>query len=418
MRDDGDEAEGLRRSLEVRLQFWWSLILRASLFALGGYVLWRIRGILTTVIVALVIAAAAQALVEPLCRRRIRGLRPHTQRVIATLSVYVFLALVVFWSAHTLLTPFQTEFRHLARNFPEYRERIEEQLGELRTLYANLPVEWRSFFESQRAKMMMPDPGAWAADILKATFAWASHVIEMVLVPVLAFYFTLDGRTLRNQILSLVPRRHQRQTLAILSESGAIMRAYIISQFWLAVIAGVVVGVGLNLIGMDYALILGLFAGITRAIPVIGPLIGGIPLVLLTFVYGAQEGQPYLWVWALLMFTTLHLVESKIVMPKFLGHALNLHAVVIIVALLIGGEFFGLMGMFLAAPIAALARVLLMHYVIIPRRRRAPSASMPTGTGTRVLRLERAVRQGSGFGQSASLPGAPPPVVFTSPPKD
>jgi predicted PurR-regulated permease PerM len=244
-------------------------------------------------------------------------------------------------------------------------------------------------------------------------------VIEMVLVPVLAFYFTLDGRALRNQFLSLVPRRHQRQTLAILSESGAIMRAYIVSQFWLAVIAGVVVGVGLNLIGMDYALILGLFAGITRAIPVIGPLIGGVPLVLLTFVYGAQQGNPYLWVWALLMFTCLHLIESKIVMPKFLGHALNLHAVVIIVALLIGGEFFGLMGMFLAAPIAALARVLLMHYVIIPRRRRrgASSVGAAAGAGGRILRLERAVRQGGGLGPSASAPGGPP-VVFTTPPKD
>jgi predicted PurR-regulated permease PerM len=419
MREGDGEAEALRRALEVRLQFWWSLILRACLIAFGVYFLWRIRGIVTTVIVALILAAAAQALVEPLCRRRIRGMRPHTQRVLATFAVYVFLAVAAFWSVRTLVTPFQTEFRHLAHNFPAYRERIEEQLGALKSLYDNLPPEWRGFFESQRAKMSLPDPGAWATDILKATVAWASHVIEMVLVPVLAFYFTLDGRTLRNQLLSLVPRRHQRQTLAILSESSAIMRAYIVSQFWLAVIAGVVVGTGLNLIGMDYALILGLFAGITRAIPVIGPLIGGVPLVLLTFVYGAQQGDPYLWIWALLMFTALHLIESKIVMPKFLGHALNLHAVVIIIALLIGGEFFGLMGMFLAAPVAALARVLLMHYVIIPRRRRRGSStdSASPGGGGRILRLERAVRQGGGFTSSTPSP-APPPVTLTTTSKD
>ena len=57
--------------------------------------------------------------------------------------------------------------------------------------------------------------------------------------------------------------------------------------------------------------------GIGRIGSVIGPLIGGVPLVILTFVYGAQTGNPYLWVWALLLFTSLHLIESKIVMPKF-----------------------------------------------------------------------------------------------------
>ena len=242
------------------------------------------------------------------------------------------------------------------------------------------------------------------------------------MIPVLAFYFTLDAKALRNEALFLVPRPQIRPTLAILSEGGAILRDYIIAQFWLAVIAGVAVGVGLKCIGMDYALILGIFAGITRAIPVIGPLLGGIPVVLLSFVYGAQSGNPMLWVWVTVFFTALHLIESKFVMPKFLGHRLHLHAAVIIIALLIGGEFFGLIGMFLAAPVAALIRVLVMHYVILPRKRReqqerqaegAVMASVggPVSSG-RVLRLERALRTSTGSGPIiVNLPLNPPPSL-------
>jgi predicted PurR-regulated permease PerM len=90
----------------------------------------------------------------------------------------------------------------------------------------------------------------------------------------------------------------------------------------------------------------------------------------------------------LVFFTLLHLIESKIIMPKFLGHRLHLHAAIIIIVLLIGGEFFGLMGMFLAAPLAALSRVLIHHYVILPRRRRPTLVTADSGAGDeRVLRL-------------------------------
>ena len=241
--------------------------------------------------------------------------------------------------------------------------------------------------------------------------------MEVVTVPVLAFYFALDGKRLRNQFLFLVPAPRRRQALAILSECGTIMRAYLVTQFWLALIAGVLTGFVLKITGMEYALILGLFAGLTRAIPFIGPPIGGIPVVLMSFIHGAQTGNPYLWVWILVFFTLLHIVESKVIMPLFLGHALNLHAVIVLISLLIGGEFFGLMGMFLAAPVAALARVLLYHYFIAPQSQSVPKKGRTMGT---TPRLERAVRRANEF-RSPTLPAAPSTTAnlsYPNPPGD
>ena len=400
-------AAAVKSALEARLAFWWGLTIRLVLFAVGVYFFWRVRSILATVLAALVVSCAAQALVSPLCRRRVPFLHPHTQRFVATVGVYLFMALTIFWSFQVLLHPFREQFDDLMHNIPAYQTIITTKVTQLQEQYNNLPPDFRHFLDEQKTKLAIPSPAAWVGGALGGAFAWASHIVELILVPVLAFYFTLDGRKLRNQFLFLVPRERLRPTLAIFSEGGEIMRAYLVSQFLLAVIAGVLVSVGLSLVGMSkYAVVMGIVAGITRAVPVVGPLLGGIPIVLLSFVYGAQTGNPLLWVKVLAFFTLLHLVESKVIMPRFLGHALDLHAVVIIVALLIGGEFFGLTGMFLAAPVAALIRLLLLHYVIVPRRHPAPAlvltgddAPLPDTRfatarrgGGRVLRLERAVR--------------------------
>jgi len=409
-----------------RLRFWWGLLLRIGLTALAVYVLWRVRAIVSTVIIAAVIATAAGALVDPLCRIRIKGLSPRPQRTIATALVYAFLLFVVIWSVQLLITPFQQEWRNLQERWPGYQATLTQQFASLRDQYADLPIGFRQFVEAQRGKAEMPSPGEWGTRLLGGAVAWTSHIIELILIPVLAFYFTLDTRTLRSEIRFFTPRNRLRPTLAIFRECARIMRDYIVAQFWLAAIAGVLVGGGLAIIGMPYAVILGLFAGITRAIPVVGPLLGGIPVCLLSFIYGNQTNQPGLWILVTLAFTALHLVESKFIMPKFLGHRLHLHAVVIILALLVGGEFFGPIGMFLAAPFAALARVLLTHFIVLPNRRllaaRAQTVSGASGNGaTRVLRLERALRGNHGAaqvfgikGQSASSAPAPPQSALRS----
>jgi len=158
-----------------------------------------------------------------------------------------------------------------------------------------------------------------------------------------------------------------REALWILSEFNGIMRSYVIGQFILCLLAGVVVGVGLWALQVPHPLILGLLAGITRAIPIVGPIIGGIPIILLTYV----EKGPTIAIAVLGFFTFLHFAESKFIMPLLIGDRMELHPVVIIVVLIVGGEFGSmliggalgaLLGMFFAAPIASIIRVLIRRY--------------------------------------------------------
>jgi predicted PurR-regulated permease PerM len=198
-----------------------------------------------------------------------------------------------------------------------------------------------------------------------------NSVVELILLPVLAFYFLVDGKSLRNEFVRFfAQRRQQRAILGILRESGEIMRSYLLAQLILAIIAGVVIGALLGVFGIRYALILALIAGVTRVIPVIGPLLGFIPLATLVSVQTAQTGNYGVLVIILIAFTIMHLVESKVITPMILGHRLHLHPVVVIVVLLLGGEFFGLLGMFLAAPLTALVRTVMLHLYVYPKRSR------------------------------------------------
>lgn len=371
-----------RRESAGRAEQWfgqfWQLLARLALLAFLTYFLWRVRSILTDIIVAAVLAFALVGPVDRLCRIPIKGLGRRAQRLIATVLVFLALGFIVYQSIALMLTPFERQALHLSENLPLYQHKVVVYAASLKTWYNNLSPDWKGVLQrlyqgNGSGGGAVSASGDWVRAVVVATFAGLAKIVDILIVPVLAFYFVLDGHALRNEFLALLPRRRVRETLMFLRESSAIMRTYIIAQLWLCVIAGLVVYVGLSLIHMPYALILGLLAGVTRAIPIIGPIIGGIPIIGLALVL--PGGGPLLAVKVLIFFSLLHLVESKLIMPKFIGHRIHLHAALVIIVLLIGGEFFGLLGMFLAAPMAAIVRVLIGHYLLRPRRLAARAAS-------------------------------------------
>ena len=348
----------------------WKLLVRLALIAFAVYFVWRIHTILVDIIVASILAFALIGPVNWLCRYHIPKVRPRAQRLGATLFVFLALGYLVFAGVSLMVSPFVDQLHGLASNLPLYQQKIAKYAAVLQTEYDSLPPNLKALLHrpgGSGGDGFSPLP--WLQNALLVTATGLARIVDLILIPVLAFYFVLDGHALRNEFLALVPRPRVRETLALLRESSGIMRAYVIAQLWLCVIAGAVVYAGLSLIHMPYALILGLLAGVTRAIPIIGPIIGGIPIVLLAAVLPSSHGGGIaLALKVLIFFSLLHLFESKLLMPKFIGHRIHLHAAVVIIVLLIGAEFFGLLGMFLAAPIAAIARILIAHFVLRPRR--------------------------------------------------
>jgi predicted PurR-regulated permease PerM len=343
-------------------------LLRILAIVLAVYVVVRIRSILVTLVVAGLFAYPAGWLVHLLCRLIPSRIPRKITRPVVTLAVFVLYGYLTYLSIRVLLTPFQSEMRALITNWPQYQQEIEQFARDVQEWYKTLPPDVRRVVESQNVTGVVEVSRQWVTGIVTSTATLVGHIVEIVLIPVLAFYFLTDSRNIKHEFVALIPRRWWKDALWLMRQANLILENYVIGQIILCLIAGVVVGIGLALLGVKYVLVLAVLAGITRAIPIIGPILGGIPIVLLVALQFPHNLMVAVHV--LLFFSALHFIESKLILPILIGERVKLHPVTVILVLLIGAQFFGLMGMFLAPPVAAIIRVMLHRYWIVPQRTR------------------------------------------------
>ena len=375
----------------------WRIGGRLVLLAGVVYFLFRARSIIVAILLAAVISYAAIPLVDFLNRYRIRGVSRNFQRFLATLIVFVALASLVVVLVTAFFTPFTSELHGLAEKVDLYGEQLRNMAVSAQKWYIALPPDVQKLLETQDFKNVGQALTRWSHAILVTTFDVVSHLWEIILIPVLAFYFTLDSRIMKREFMGLVPKSRRREALAIIYEVNCIMRSYVVGQFILCVIAGVVVSLLLHALSMQYVLILSVFAGVTRAVPVLGPIVSGAAIVLLGLIKA-----PVIGLYLLAIFAFLHFAESKFVMPKLIGQRMQLHPAVVIIVLLIGAEFFGILGMFMAAPVAAIIRVLVRYYLIGPKKFRV------WGLSLRKRRLSAADSPGQPEGEPLTAASNPP----------
>lgn len=393
--DWNQSVEWARALTWMRAVLW--LIGRILLYTLaivgGLYILIRLKIVIIYVVIAVILAYVMRPLANWMARKGIgvsRDKPMYTRRSITTLYVLVLLFVGGYFSAKWTLSPFVAQVKEVSTNWETtYKPRFEKYSADVRGWYTRtFKPEWRDRIEKPFKQGTENDDvgkrvAEWASSLGGKIGGVAHQVVEIVLLPVLAFYFALDSRKLKHEFVGALPRRWRRETSRMIHEFNLIMHSYVVGQAILCAIAGVVVWLFLLAWRVPFALTLGLLAGFTRAIPIIGPIIGGIPIVILTLV---TAGMPAALA-VLAFFTFMHFAESKFLMPYVIGERMSLHPVVIILVLLVGQEFGGLLGMFFAPPLAALVRVIIRRYWLRchlkGRPHRAPSfASGLPGPGS------------------------------------
>lgn len=341
----------------------WTLILRVALAVAVGYVLWRLRVIIVVVALSAMLAFTVAPAVDWLCRSPLlRPLSRHVRRGLSATLVFTGLALALIWLVMLIVEPLKLEIQQLAENWSSYQVKLQEWMQGAQEYYNRLPPDIQEGLRGLEFGKMIAEAGAHVQHLVLRTLESGMLLVELILIPVLAFSFLTESRPLKREFAMAVPRARLRDGLYVLRQSGLILQSYAVGQLILALIAGVVVWLLMTVMGMKYALAMGVVAAVTRVIPVIGPLLGGIPIVALAAFQGLDKAA-----FILVAFTLMHLVESKVVMPRLIGYRIQLHPAVVIIVLLIGAEFFGMWGMFLAAPVAAVAKALFFYFVVRPR---------------------------------------------------
>lgn len=181
----------------------------------------------------------------------------------------------------------------------------------------------------------------------------------VVLIPIISFYFLLDWPRMLNQMHRLIPRPYEKLTLKIVLECHAVLRAFVKGQFLVMILLGTVYAVGLQLIGLEVGLIIGMVAGLASIIPYLGFAVGIISAVAATFFQFGLNWTQLLLVGVVFMIGQA--IEGYILQPFLLGDKIGLSPVAVVFAVLAGAQLGGILGMLIALPVAAVIVVLLKH---------------------------------------------------------
>lgn len=317
--------------------------------------IWLLGGMLTP----FVISGYLAYLGNPLVRRLMQY---HMPRTVAVSVVFISIFLVLFGLWLLLVPLIEDQLNQFIIQLPamltwviESTTPTLEYLSKLTGEFDWATVRSHLLGHSQQA-------GGIASHLIK-TIADSSNyllsfVMNLLLIPIVTFYFLRDwDLALQNQYFWLeVPMI--KQWLGFIAEIDQILKAFFRGQFTLMVALAVIYSIALSIIGLPMSLLIGILSGVLTLVPYLGFIVG-IVLASLVALMQFHDLTHLFYVWAI--FAGVAMIENVVLVPKLVGSGLGLHPVAVIFALLAGGQLFGIVGVLLALPVAAIVKVALRH---------------------------------------------------------
>ncbi|HYA01366.1 MAG TPA: AI-2E family transporter [Candidatus Binatia bacterium] len=305
----------------------------------------QVFGLVLDFLIAVVIAEGIRPPVQ-----RLQDL--HLPRMVAIFAVYVGLLVLVTLVVTLLVQPVVSEATSLAGHFHQYQTNAVNLIGSVEKHLGITNTQLGSQVEG-----LLGQAGQY---LLAIGGTIAGAVGSLILVLVITFLWLTTAGRLKSFVVDLFPPRAQPLASDVLREIGFRMGGYVRAVAINMVVVGIVTGGACALLGLPSPVLLGIFAGITAAIPMIGPFLGGIPPVLLGFTV-----SPGFALLVLAVIVVIQLVDQNTIVPVMMGRVLALPALAVVVALLVGWALAGVLGALLAIPIAAAIQVLIAR-VLVP----------------------------------------------------
>lgn len=300
------------------------------------YIVWDVVILL---FVSLIFAASLGPAVNWLEAKKI----PRSGAILLIYSaVLLFLAGVIA----LLIPPITEQIGQLAANFPFYYERLQRFFGG-----ANVPATVAQGLQ-QNLQSFGDTISSYTSSVFTAVSGLFGGVLTLILVLVLTYYFSVRKDGIKNLLQSVTPLKYQKYAMNLLMRIQDKLGLWLRGQLLLSGIIFLVTLIGLLILDVHYALVLALIAGITEAIPMIGPIIGAIPAIALAFIQSPLKAGL-----VIIMYIVVQQLESNLIVPKVMQRAVGLNPVVVIVAILLGGKLAGVLGAVLAIPVATAAMV-------------------------------------------------------------
>lgn len=318
----------------------------------AAYFVWLIRSGLYPFFLAIILA---YLLNQPVQYFEKKGL----SRTWSIFCVYLLLFFLIFVAGGQLAPVLIHELDQFGRNLPAMIHKSEELLYSLQFQYQHfiLPDSLRKVLDDSLLSLQNEIQN-FIADIVALVLSMFSHIIGIAISPILAFYLLKDSQKIKQALMILLPLDWKQKVLGMLADVDKVLSGVIRGQITVAVVVGLLVSVGLVLLGVPYAILIGIFAGVLDVIPYFGAFFGATPAITL-----ALLESPLLAGKVAVLFFVIHQLEGSIIGPQIIGDHVGLHPLSVIFFLFAGQELLGLYGMLLAVPVAAVMKVIFQHFI-------------------------------------------------------
>ncbi|MGM0125315.1 permease [Enterococcus sp. AZ194] len=334
------------------------VLLIVLLFTKVSYLLEPVGQFLAIVGLPIVLAGILYYLMNPVVDYfEKRGIN----RIYTIIALFILVVGLIVWGMVVIIPQIQDQIVSFTTNLPSYLDTMNTKMDEI------LSSPWLAQFKDQAEQVtnrLTSSLGEIIQSVSKVTVqgvgnfvgAVATILVAVITMPFILFYLLKDGKQLAPYFVKFMPTKMRKPTLKVLKEMNDQVSSYIRGQLTVAFAVAVMFIIGFWVIGLDYAVTLGIAAGFLNLIPYLGSFLAMVPAIFLGLVAG-----PVMLVKVLVLFVIEQTIEGRFISPLVLGSQLSIHPVTILLVLLTSGKLFGIVGVMLGIPVYAAAKVIITH---------------------------------------------------------
>lgn len=326
------------------------------------WLLWELRdvlhsigailgSVLTPFLISVIIAYLLNPLVHQLHRR---GVPRGMSIVIIYIVFFLFITVLLI----NMIPLFIDQLRELSEKMPALIQQVEKWMNDFHQNKRFLPLAVRNAVDSNLTALEGKTTAS-ISKILERAGVAVEGMAGAFVIPFLVFYMLKDIKGIERTVIAFFPKNNRTGIVRLIRSVDEALGNYIRGQLLVAFLVGVLAYVGYLIIKMPYGVLLALIVAVTNIIPYVGPFIGAAPAILLAFTV-----SPMMALKVLIVNLVIQQLEGNVISPLLIGRSLKLHPMLIIFALLLGGEMFGMMGLILCIPVVAIGKVILQHLVL------------------------------------------------------
>jgi len=328
----------------------WTSLWRVLIAIIFAWFLFLSRDVLVAVFLAIIISSAMDPPVSWLEKKRI-------PRILGTLGIFLIAVLVIALIAYTIVPLAIFEINNLLTNLNKASGAIFD------ILQSSEVIEALNKSLTQISNALIAG-NISLADIVSNFLGGAFLALSVF---VLSFYLTLGKDGVEKFLIAVLPATHEDQVVSLYAIVRRKIGRWLEGQIFLSMAMGVLVFLGLWLLGVKYSLTLGILAGILELVPFVGPIFAGSLTILVTLTNGSASMAFY----AFLLFIGIQQLENHVLVPAVTKFTTSLNPVVVLIALLAGGQTFGFIGLILAVPVAVFVQEIVESWTQTKARRKA-----------------------------------------------